>query len=333
MKRRIKYLVLSITDACNLECKYCYRGKCGSSVMTREIIDRSVGFLPENEKCHVQITGGEPGLFPDMIQYAAESVREHAGKASIGLQTNGTIVSREFMDIVKRYEIQLGVSLDGRKEVNDAIRGNTDSVFQGLGRLLNNDIEFRITTVVSNLNVERLYEIPILLAVFGNARGMGLDMLVRKGRAKEAPDVGLPAPDRTSESVVKLIKTLDYVNRERSIPITLRETEKVNSAKKGEAYCHAVLGESLAVTPHGGLFACGQAIGDPGFLCGNLNDLPGLLAGLDSYVIAGRTSEERWDCPSRKHYNKNETWPDIHKIITHYYAEKEKHGGAHGEYN
>ncbi|MBN2041885.1 MAG: radical SAM protein [Spirochaetes bacterium] len=315
METNIKYLILSITDQCNLECRYCYMGKSGSCVMTREIVNRAVEFLPQNEKCHVQISGGEPGLQTEIMRYAAQAVREHAKKATMGVQTNGTVIGQQFVDIVKAFNIQVGVSIDGRKEVNDLLRGKTDSVFKGLGELWNNDIEFRTTTVICNKNVERLFEIPFMLSAFGNARGMALDMLVRKGRAKET-GIEMPETNKTIESFIKLVNTLEYVNKARQTPLTLRELEKTESKKMGLSYCHAALGESMAVAPNGDVYSCGQVIGDRNFYCGNIADFKNLILSINEHKSALTFTDNRWDCPSRIYYNRDENWPDVNHIFS-----------------
>ncbi len=324
--RKIKYLVLSVTKRCNLNCKYCYRGTAGSAVMSRDVADSAIELLDPMEGAHVQITGGEPLLHCDLVEYIAWKIRKTMRKVTIGIQTNGTLMNEEFTGIVKKYDLQVGVSLDGRKEVNESIRGQSSSVFAGLALLQKNNVEFRTTTVVSNLNVNHIHEIPFILSAFENSRGMALDMLVAKGMSMEN-DVTFPEREELERALNRLIDNIKFINRMRKVPLQLREINKVCEYNNSKSYCHAEKGESLAVSPTGELYPCGQVIDDRLFYMGHIKDFNSASLPIDKsgilfdYKNINSCHSSRWDCPSRKFYNRSEEdWPDLYGILNNIMA-------------
>jgi len=320
-KRRIKYLVLSITNQCNLKCKYCYRGNAGNSVMDEETVDQAISLMDPHERAHIQITGGEPLLHCDLIEYIGNKVRSNLKKVTLGVQTNGTLICDQFIETVKKYDMQVGVSIDGRKEINELIRGKSGSVFAGLDKLQKGGVEFRTTTVVSNLNVEHIHEIPFILSAFDNSMGMALDMLVCKGNSLER-GVTYPSKDELERALYKLMENINFINRMRKKPLQLREVNKVCERNGAKSYCHAENGESLAVSPTGELYPCGQVVDDRLFYMGHIKDFSAESLPIDNsgiifqYKNINNSHEARWDCPSRKFYNRSENeWPDLYNIL------------------
>jgi uncharacterized protein len=93
----------------------------------------------------VVLHGGEPLLAGQaLIASAASTLRGALGpdiSASLSIQTNGVLLTRELLDILLRHDISVGVSLDGDRVSNDKHRryangrGSYDEVAQGLERL------------------------------------------------------------------------------------------------------------------------------------------------------------------------------------------------------
>ena len=127
-------VTLIISGSCNLNCKYCYAnsGKfednCGN--MSIETIKNALDkFLDKyDEVGNIQFFGGEPTLNMKAIEFACRYIHEKYDSKQIkklpglGMVTNGTIVTDELIDIIKKYKVNLTISLDGPKEVNDCLR-------------------------------------------------------------------------------------------------------------------------------------------------------------------------------------------------------------------
>jgi uncharacterized protein len=314
------YLILMLTDACNLECAYCYLGKNKSGhTMSPTVIDRAIDLaMASGTPFHMQLSGGEPTLVPQAVFHAAEQVRRLSPASTLGLQTNATCIDRAMADMMLRFRMDVGVSLDGPPQIQEKLRGKAKETFQGLQYLEERGIPFTVTTVVTRENVAHLHSLVMVLGGFTQARGMGLDLLVHKGNAAKtlAPD-----PLDLQEGIKKMVPALNTVNRMRHIPLQLRELNRLTTAVQGKGtthFCHATIHKSLAVTPRGALYPCTQTAFDSDFSWGTLDkprfmDAPASLArvvqesDLDrdrchTCPLAGRCPG---DCPGRVYYNGN----------------------------
>jgi uncharacterized protein len=315
----IRYLILALTTRCNLKCRYCYYGDVPDAkdmpldVMYRAISLAGVGEAP----FHLQLTGGEPTLVPDLIKRAAVAALETGRCASIGLQTNASCLSTGMIKLFQAYAIQVGVSLDGPPAIHEQQRGRAAETIKGMQRLECNNIPFRVTTVVTGANASSLDGLVLTLAGFSQARGIGLDLLVHKGRAAEKTKILPVSVGALADGVGKMVGTLDRINARRSRPIRLRERDSITRSEKKSmtAFCHACMGQSMAVLPSGEIFPCSQTMGDPHFAAGTVwaHCLENLIGSLcrhrprhsrcDGCVL---TANCPGDCPSRLHYNLEE---------------------------
>ncbi|MFZ5966386.1 MAG: GTP 3',8-cyclase MoaA [Bacillota bacterium] len=118
--RRINYLRVSVTDLCNLRCRYCMpeegiekkrHGEILSLEEIFEIIKASVT-LGVNK---VRITGGEPLVRKDIV-----SLIENIGKLEeikdIALTTNGVLLKQFAQDLKNAGLMRVNISLDTLKE-------------------------------------------------------------------------------------------------------------------------------------------------------------------------------------------------------------------------
>ncbi|MDR3090051.1 MAG: hypothetical protein LBU39_09565 [Desulfobulbaceae bacterium] len=97
--------------------------------------------------------------------------------------------------MIRKFRMQVGVSLDGPPPLQESLRGQAAATLRGLRLLEAEEIPFRVTAVVSDENVLQLDKLAWLLAAFRQAMGIGLDLLVVKGQASAA---GAPGPAEAS---------------------------------------------------------------------------------------------------------------------------------------
>ena len=267
---------------------------------------------------HVQLSGGEPTLEPELIEWIASFIREKGLPATIGIQTNGTILDASLIRMFKRYDIQVGVSLDGPPDFHEKLRGKSGPTIKGLKLLSDHDVPFRVTCVVTGQNVAVMDRLALLLASFPTARGIALDLLVCKGQALKGDCVSPPSPAELKNGLKKLMQTLGWINANRSHQIKLRELESLKQAAKKSNrphFCHASKGEAMAIHPDGTIYPCAQTVGDPCFACGTVE-----APSKESFDVLGKyslRSEEcndcpvsgfcPGDCPSRLYYNDTQT--------------------------
>ena len=307
----VRYLTLILTTRCNLSCQYCYHGDEVGTDMTPEILGRSLALAADGpEPLHVQLTGGEPTLRPDLLALAAEKARRLPRPVTLAVQTNGTLLTPELIRLCQTWRMEIGVSVDGPPAINEITRGGSKELLEGLKRLEARGVDFNVTTVVSQANVAFLADLPLVLAGFSRARGFGLDLLIKKGRGRIAPvKAGDLAPN-----VKKLNERLIQTNLRRTRPLLWREKELPRNGAAGHkgGFCHACRGESLAVQTDGQIYPCGQTSGSSEFLfdtkAPNMTASPLTRLKLTGphcrqCALQGRCPGE---CPSRLHYNRGE---------------------------
>ncbi len=112
--REIDHLRLSLTDHCNLACRYCVPEGAPPS---RQMIDARLAFeivrwLSEHHGArHVRLTGGEPLLYPDLIPLVRRlALLNHLDE--ITLTTNGQALAVQAAALRKAGLSRINVSLD-----------------------------------------------------------------------------------------------------------------------------------------------------------------------------------------------------------------------------
>lgn len=116
--RNINYMRISVTDQCNLRCKYCMPYGTDTSDMTRES-----QILSYEEICqvaqaalqigitHFRITGGEP-LVREGITELVSMLKSLPGVDSVSMTTNGTLLSQYAGELERAGIDRINVSLD-----------------------------------------------------------------------------------------------------------------------------------------------------------------------------------------------------------------------------
>ena len=129
----VKSLCLMVAQDCNLRCKYCF-GAGGSyghrGVMSEDTGKAAVDFIIKNsylrKHCEIDFFGGEPLINFRTVKAVTEYVRrrevETGKKIKLTLTTNGVSLDDEKISWLNDNNISLVLSLDGRREVHDAMR-------------------------------------------------------------------------------------------------------------------------------------------------------------------------------------------------------------------
>ena len=130
----VKALCLHVAHTCNLNCSYCFasQGKYHGerALMSFEVGKRALDFLIENSgrrtNLEVDFFGGEPLMNWDvvkrLVEYARTQEEPHHKKFRFTLTTNGMLIDDEVIDFANREMSNVVLSLDGRKEIHDALR-------------------------------------------------------------------------------------------------------------------------------------------------------------------------------------------------------------------
>ena len=295
-------LIVWVTNRCTLRCKGCYMsaGDIPGRDLDPDLFAQALDNLSFVKGGSVQIAGGEPSLVPDIVEEVARQALA-AGSYRLSLQTNGQGVDDAFLDLMERYQISVGLSIDGTPRINEHLRGGTQKTLQALELMDARGIPVSITTVVSRHNVEDLPKLGALLTRYNCVQSIGLDLVRPSGRANED---WLPDVRTLKRSYQSLADMLDWANLRRKMPIKIREASYVGSKKKQLAYCAAEVGQSAVLTPDGTLYPCSTCVGDPDYACGTAAqpDFSNLEMGMQAETNSCNTCKIagcRGRCPSR----------------------------------
>jgi len=131
----LQTLVLHVTDACNLDCVYCYRPRRGRSssageAMSLETARAAVDLLFEKSgPCREVVLvffGGEPFLDLETVSYTAGYARRKANECGkivhFAVTTNGTLLTAEAIRVIDEYQMGVTVSIDGFESIHDRLR-------------------------------------------------------------------------------------------------------------------------------------------------------------------------------------------------------------------
>lgn len=139
MSERKLFVSLKVAEVCNLVCNYCYFFYKGDdsyddhpAIMPQRMAEQAGRYLGEGARdlgirtVQIAIHGGEP-LMIGKKRFARYCELLHAGvsphaRLELGVQTNGTLLDEEWLEILQRHNVRLGISIDGPKHIHDAVR-------------------------------------------------------------------------------------------------------------------------------------------------------------------------------------------------------------------
>jgi uncharacterized protein len=295
---RLLVVVMKATRRCNLRCTYCHFWREGpDSTMPFDVLvktTRDALAVPGVRTVEFVWHGGEvtllsPGFLEKAI-WLQEQFRQPGQLVTNTVQSNGTRLTKEWLDVLARYEVSVGLSLDGPPEVHDQRRvdaaGKPTSarVAAGLARLRARGIAHGVLLVVDQAVVEvgaqRLLDYLVEVGV----GDVALLNAIPENSSEGAPVNGtyLPWPD-----FVAWLRELFAAWWPQSAGrVTLRELDDLVGIVRGErpttcvtaGECH---GTYLTIEPNGDVSACDKYVDDPEFALGSLRDatITQLLAG------------------------------------------------------
>jgi len=164
VRTRTELIVIQATPFCNVDCRYCYLPNRSS---TKRIDDRTLervfAFLFAepllSDPVSIVWHAGEPLALPISFYENAFRIAEQCNTQGLRIvhffQTNGTLINQEWCDLIERYGVKVGVSLDGPQRIHDrqrvdrAGRGTFDRAMRGIELLQRNQIKPSIITVLT----------------------------------------------------------------------------------------------------------------------------------------------------------------------------------------
>lgn len=261
-----------VTEKCNLNCDYCYVKKQPKTMSMETAVAAFEYFkkmLSERDlqtgEIHVGFHGGEPLLNFPVIKYLTEQFKEEYGDKVryYSLTTNGTVFNEEMFQFLMA-NIELSVSIDGKRSTNDLKRHYSDGrspydeTLRTLEFLKANSTPCRVRMTINQQTMDTFAENYIYL----DKKGYGtVTYAINTDDPWDIED--MKSYGRQLEEI------MDYFIKEKMEEgkYFLYNLKECNFRTR--SYCDGGT-TNFHVSPTGYLYPCIMAMDDPEFLLGNI---------------------------------------------------------------
>lgn len=117
-------IIFRITNSCNLNCTYCYDK--GNRINVKKENEEFYNKIPEivnninklwenkEESSEIIFHGGEPLIINARnYEILLDKIKNQYKNVRFSIQTNATLLNEDFIKIFKKYNVHIGISLDG----------------------------------------------------------------------------------------------------------------------------------------------------------------------------------------------------------------------------
>jgi len=166
-------VIIQPTPFCNINCSYCYLpDRSNKHVIAQSTVTRLFTELFASGWSNPELTvlwhAGEPLAVPAAFYREAfatiERLRPKDGSRAVrvrhSFQTNGMLIDDAWCDFFKEWNVGVGISIDGPRELHDANRktrsgvGTFDKTIAGVRRLRDAGYPFHILSVLGRASLE-----------------------------------------------------------------------------------------------------------------------------------------------------------------------------------
>ncbi len=285
--KEVKALCLHICHDCNLRCRYCFADEGAyhsrREFMSLETAKKAIDFLIENSGnrriLETDFFGGEPLLNFDVVKetvyYAKEQAAKRGKKFLFTLTTNGLLLKDDIADFLNREMENVVLSLDGRKEVHDAVRktangkGSFDLVIENLKNFvrIRGDKHYYVRGTFTAKNPDFSKDVLFLA-------DNGFDSISMEPVVTDIPDLAITKemlPRIGQEYDALCDAYLEHMAKGKGFNFFHFNVDLEGGpclAKRVSA-CGAG-NEYFSVVPNGDIYPCHQFAGDPAFRMGSV---------------------------------------------------------------
>ena len=283
----VKALCIHICHDCNFRCRYCfadegaYHSKRES--MTFETAKKAVDFLIENsgkrKVLEMDFFGGEPLMNLDVLKqtvyYAKEKGAAVGKKFLFTTTTNALLLNDETIQFFNEEMENIVLSLDGRKEVHDAIRktingkGTFDLIIDKIKKFIslrgNKSYYVRGTFTAKNLDFAK----DVLFIADQGVDSISMEPVVTDIPDLQITDKHLPEIKKEYENLCEEYLKRHAENKGFNFFHFNIDLEGGPCLSKRVSACGAG-NEYFSVTPNGDLYPCHQFAGDENFRMGSV---------------------------------------------------------------
>jgi uncharacterized protein len=160
----LEMLIIQATPFCNIDCGYCYLPQRTSRERMREatlqqLFVKVLASPALGKELTVLWHAGEPlvagiGYYERAFKLI-DDLNHRGVKITHSIQTNGTLLNQQWIDLFRAHGVRIGVSLDGPAELHDRCRktrnghGTHERVMRGIELLQRNEYPFDVITVLT----------------------------------------------------------------------------------------------------------------------------------------------------------------------------------------
>ncbi len=287
MNTGLKALCLHVSHDCNLRCEYCFASEgdynSGRKLMNRDVALKAVDYLIENSagrrNIEIDFFGGEPLMnfyvVKDVVAYGRQMEKTTGKHFYFTITTNGTLLDKERIDFINENMDNVVISIDGRKEVHDAVRhdrvgnGSYDKIMPLAKELVSGrngkSYFIRGTFTAKNKDfsqdVMHLYDMGFKEISVEPVVGSGNDLYFRESDIpellKEYENLAIQYIERISSD--SKFRFYHFNVNIYDGPCLLK---RIAACGAGHEY--------LAISPEGDLYPCHQFVGQDEFVIGNV---------------------------------------------------------------
>ena len=284
----VKALCLHVAHTCNLNCSYCFasQGKYHGerALMSYEVGKQALDFLVANSgtrrNLEVDFFGGEPLMNWDvckrLVEYARSIEKEHGKNFRFTLTTNGLLIDDDVIEFSNREMSNVVLSLDGRKEIHDALRvdyaghGSWDRIVPKFQKFVKSrgGKGYYMRGTFTHANPDFMKDIDVMLDLGFTELSME-PVVAAEGDAAALTEEDKPIVFEQYEKLAeKMIR-----RRKEGDPFTFYHY--MIDLKGGPCIYKRISGcgsgtEYMAVTPWGDLYPCHQFVGEEKFKLGDV---------------------------------------------------------------
>lgn len=244
-----------VTKACNLRCAYCYFS--AGDPMDKELSTEDALLVLKSASLlkprRVVFTGGEPLLRKDILKLA-RALKSIGNGIHLCITTNGTLINEEnAKDLVKNFD-EIRISIDGFKEINDAMRGKGtfEKTMNAFRCVLNAGGDPVASVTITSLNLPHLKDFMHFLLRNGILK-IHISPLKIVGRAKDN----------------KMLCNFEEIKR--TVEEFCYETFGLRLKSDVKESFNCGVGKFLTVYPDGSVYPC-HVLAFPEFCIGNVRE-------------------------------------------------------------